>query len=490
MASIIDIQSEQPLNVDNHTREIQFILFTLAHSAVEDLTQRLPAECVAEILLWTRDDSPEGEKVLVVVKLTAVCSRWRSIALQDSRLWSVIDVPHISGVETCLSRTSQAPLSLFFSPLSPALVSFASRIIHRTRSLIVKHNNKINIIGTLEGSKAELLEVMQIFSCSLQDDLFAQGPPPLQRLRLTRCNFTWGAPIFPHTLVSLHISRPGALVPVHKLLDILAGTPSLERLYLHNVLEPSWDVSSTRTPILSSLTRASLNEPCCTPLIQLFAASHLGTASSVICEMNNLHNADLLVRSLSHCLGGVAPYSLRVHLPYLRTSGRSCLAVATRRPRRMVTVLIDHGARAGLILHSLNIFSLQNLHHFAFAFVTDDIDTEWIYTLGDLPKLRTLELGNAAALDFIQSLPLLSVQFPALRWLQFNVEIGYEHDIVEFEVDWDVVQESLIEMELQEVSFTGEMWEIADVDWQELTDTGCQVILNDWTAFGNELRFK
>ncbi|TFK61148.1 hypothetical protein BDN72DRAFT_904360 [Pluteus cervinus] len=321
-----------------------------------------------------------------------------------------------------------------------------------------------------------------MISSSLHSELFAQGPPLLHRLRLAECQLIWAIPLFRQTLVSLHISRPHNRIFVEDLLNLLERTPSLERLHLHNVLKPSWDATRTRTRSLPRLTKASLTEPFCAPLVHLFEGYSLIKASSIICEVNTLHDAHPLIRSICQTIGGVLPHSIRVHLPYLQSFGRSYIAITTGK-RQKVTISMSHGDRAGLLSQALTALSLESLCRFAVAFVTEDIDTAWLDVLGSLTRLHTLELGNEAALHFMQSLPLSSNQFPALRELELNIEIDYEHDLIEFEVDWEIVQGSLMEMQLAEVCFTGGVWEIGEPDWQGLTDTGCRVILREWTPF-------
>ncbi|TFK64376.1 hypothetical protein BDN72DRAFT_861424 [Pluteus cervinus] len=479
------IQTEQSLNVkDSTVLDMTALVFTpTRYSAPGDLTQGLPVECITEIFLCKRDGSPYGKRSLVVLTLSWVCKRWRSIALQDSRLWSVIDVTHMPAVEACLSRSAQTPLSLFLSPFQPynsfpSLLSLASRVIHRTQSLVIGPGDPIRVLGILHGSEAKLLTVLDIASSSLHEELFIRGPPPLKRLRLTICNFSWTSWIFPATLVVLHILRPGTRINVEGFLGIVKEMPFLAQFLLFDVLKPSWETDGLECA-LPSVTKVEMVEPRCSPITQMFQTCSLVEASIIACNVTNLQDAHGLLRSILQSMGEFTPRSLRVYLAYDETYADSTLVMTG--PPKKVTLSIGHGDRVGLLFHPLNLLPLQNLHSLVIAFVIARMDTEWIDIIGFLPELKSLVLGNAAALDFIQCLPLGSNQFRAIERLEFNLEIVYEHEIVEVEADWEGVQDSLIMMELKEVCFTGEIWEdIAVVDWEMLKETGCSVMHKGW----------
>ncbi|TFK61143.1 hypothetical protein BDN72DRAFT_863825 [Pluteus cervinus] len=482
MAPIVVTQPVQLSSVNDHTLEINSLPFSL-QVAPDDLTQRLPPECVAEAFLWARDGNPEGKKIIAVIDLTMVCKRWRSIAFQDSRLWSVIDITHISAVEACLSHSTQVPLSLFFTSLSPSLVSLVSRVIHRTRSLVVKRSDQHRIIGTLQGFEAKHLKVLRIFSCVLNYNLFINGYPPLERLHLTGCEFFWSTPFFPKTLVFLHISQPYRRISIEDFLDILRSMPSLSQLVLHNIFD-DWTADAEIFPLnLPSLSRVSAVEPRCALLVQLFKSWRPVAASDIFCQVYHLQHARPLLRSIVQSLGEFPPHSLKVYLPYRQPLMESYISLTTRGFQRRVKLSADNGDIAGLLWGSFDILPLDNLHEFACAFVTTGMDSLWIGVIGSLPRLRSLILGNAAALDFVQCLPLGHEQFPVLQVLELNIEGEYEQDIAEFEVDWGLVQEAFVDMELVEICFTGDMWEIADVDWVDLTDAGCSIVFKESTAF-------
>ncbi|KAI0311322.1 hypothetical protein OF83DRAFT_1151479 [Amylostereum chailletii] len=95
------------------------------HSAPEDapsdhghleasLANRLPPELLCQIFAIVRDTSGQHHGRLGWVSLTHVCHGWREIALQDTLLWSTIDMNTVRGrwLDERLSRSGSSPLSL------------------------------------------------------------------------------------------------------------------------------------------------------------------------------------------------------------------------------------------------------------------------------------------------------------------------------------------------------------------------------------------
>ncbi|TFY68939.1 hypothetical protein EVG20_g3356 [Dentipellis fragilis] len=213
--------------------------------------------------------SPSG--VLGWIQVTHVCRHWRTVALDHSVLWSDI-MFHVLGSEWTkefFRHSGTAPIVLKVLPLRDRdlyheymyrLAIFLEQHLSHTKELCVEEIRQdfMPFIDLLR-NPAPLLETLVLHNQvgpehegiddipSLPPDLSA---PRLRHLSLERCRFPWAARSF-QSLIHLDIvqnrengavhgplSAPDYAAEIERILDALAGMPSLEVLTLEDVFPP------------------------------------------------------------------------------------------------------------------------------------------------------------------------------------------------------------------------------------------------------------
>lgn len=276
----------------------------------------IPPEILVEIFAFMCSNPDEHESArddhATIVNLTHTCSKWRSLVISTSRLWSFIYCPctgwNEERVSTLLQRSGDAPLDVIFghactsevkcTPLSRALSTFQALFVDnlsRLRYLSVNciavdcsviilkllndNNNQYPLLSTLN------LAVTSPHSASflaIQRSSFSIAARPsgvLKRLRLHRIPPLSLAPRFYASLTSLDISiatvpspRPALLCDLLALLSVTAQLVQLS-LSIDTVTIPMSEGAEMDPIILPYLKQIDLN--CVEPILLPRLFSHI-----------------------------------------------------------------------------------------------------------------------------------------------------------------------------------------------------------------------
>ncbi|TFY72393.1 hypothetical protein EVG20_g632 [Dentipellis fragilis] len=237
------------------------------HSAIAHV-HKLPPENLAYIFDFLRVSYPPrylvvwgGRKVLCRgwILVTYICRRWRSVALDDPRLW--IDIPFLLGptwTQEFLRRSRNVPISVdsdLIERLTPAAKSAIDIV-----GIVPRHFPRMKVLR-IAASASELVPILPSLRVAapvlerfhmqnndgyqplLPTDLFSQTAPRLRYMNVWRFDFMWSSVVF-SGLVELSLSRAqdDTTAPssgqqnFEQFLIALSRMPALERLTLRHTL--------------------------------------------------------------------------------------------------------------------------------------------------------------------------------------------------------------------------------------------------------------
>ena len=225
---------------------------------------RLPPETIATIFTFlslpggcVQILSGEGHDDLAWLRVCHVCHRWREIALNQPRLWSLINFTTLTveGVTEFLSRSKMAPLGLHanlcgvrwesarFDAFQEQLVAHVS---HTCRlNVIAKSSDLQTIVDQLVSPAPAIERLMLIVNNKarhlkipartvMPHNLFAGSAPRLSHLQLNHCDISWASPLLKNLrLLDLHMLSPGARPSLGEWLDAMSQMLKLEMLVVH-----------------------------------------------------------------------------------------------------------------------------------------------------------------------------------------------------------------------------------------------------------------
>lgn len=387
------------------------------HSRIPQLdnTSAVPTELLCEILRLAKDawPCPSGpphqtahRQNAALLRMTSVCSRWRSVSIASGTLWSNIafvtsQLSTVECAELFLARSKGSMLSVYISDhgksftvsqyvedvirkvvnaserikiceLSSYSAAFWSRWIQPTpniRRLVVGGRNMANV-GRFGAELAGLRNVTS-FSCGLW---------PLGE---SRC------------LTSVEIRNDDQPVSLSTFLDALRGCETLESLVLHGF--NTFLVSDTPPAVVSLPNLRRLNLFSCDSTV-LLARIVLSGLSEPLMIFNPNPHEDIL-RSLPKC---------HHHAKFLRNLGKLQVVLNARRSQYSVAAYradgrlalyigasdVAHWLRWGWVTASLDAvacfppFSTVD----SLSFATDSLLTSWDLWLPHLRHLRYLNV--------------------------------------------------------------------------------------------------
>lgn len=230
---------------------------------------RLPDEVLVEVFLILRDWSLKTDGNWFIV--THVCRRWRNVAIDFPRLWSVPDLCKHSfyQIKTFLERAKAAPLTIDNTKLClvesaedacstcDKVLAIALQQLPRARVLELK-NCAIDDIEVTYDIPAPILEELGIHfipnvgdvPIELSPRFLRDSTPPLRQVHLWGCIFSYSMrtrlfhdlthlSIFDHYEKNDHYVACESLYPdVEELLQILNSCPKLIEVML-SICKPS-----------------------------------------------------------------------------------------------------------------------------------------------------------------------------------------------------------------------------------------------------------
>lgn len=440
-----------------------------------DASLIIPVECLAEIFICARDQSPQGTQSKTVIRLSRVCHLWRSITLNNSELWNVIDVHVPMWISQFLSHSKTLPLMITLFDIGLTSVEISTLIhphLHRVTSLAFAPRLEEKVLVNLPSpealwnSAAPSLQSLNLSHFDLPKDLFQHGRPRLLHLALDRCKLPWSSPILSRSLTYLSIHDPHSPLTIPRLFNILSGLPVLEELILVHVISTTTsralDYRGTvlrprlRPPFLERIHIVEQYPPILELILSGLSLSHVPfitteTGSTVV--WSRLVHSTLASASDFH----IESFSLIAHPDF------SYIVLKSIASLRTITMSWNRG---DCQVQIYNMYREIALHHLAVLELDyicpkgTQLWCEWRLIACSLPYLKQLVLGNGAAVDFFSLLPLSPLGFVFVDHWVFRMQEELYEDIKPRRSKTDVAQLSRVfnDNKRRTVEFEGSWW--------------------------------
>ncbi|GJF00193.1 hypothetical protein PsYK624_164730 [Phanerochaete sordida] len=300
-----------------------------------------PDELLAEVFAFWIAESQRGVRSWLEdeytspawIRIAHVCHHWRTVALQNPRLWSTFAVTFEEFTAELLARSKQAPLHLEIHRMAEVdlLWEPIQEQMHRIQDLTLINYavpRSVSDFGGMRRAAPKLRSLhIEIDDDSdfdiepLQVEYFltpfnAVDMPRLVDLQLSNAPVSWSEPLFKPTLTHLSFSLDfpwPALrdVDIVHILQVLKEMPHLQKLKLVNTLP---DVSRPTTqvykhacgtfPSLSSICLQGTTSAiwCVLAHMSFPAPAHLALS----CIDDSQEQLELLVAVIGERLGGIS----------------------------------------------------------------------------------------------------------------------------------------------------------------------------------------
>ncbi|KAH9915781.1 uncharacterized protein BXZ73DRAFT_54144 [Epithele typhae] len=431
----------------------------------EQLVHRLPPELVSRIFTdLVSENTPEGDQNLVTA--THVCRRWRLIALDDSSLWTGVNVvatrkhehQAVAFIERSANRLIDVKFFGFMGLLNVLRMALgfrrASRA-HRIRSFVVGHRDEnvvptlmwtiagswyathlhtLHILGTdsiLDPEMerfASVVSGMEAFDCVPAEDLEWTPTPALRSLRLHGYHLNWKSRVY-RNLTELELRTPDAYpISQKRLLEILKACPDLERLHLL-LADPDepfvetgdfiWDVS------LPKLVKLDLHMISPGSVAKILEHLVLPPTTRYQLSSEEVHDVSILPMDLTRLPGLEGPTIIRADIfmprdenvrePVTQVScTHATIGDAVDPVLKLALYAWETTGRSFATLPAvLDLSALETLVVTGLAVPLDDLaDLPWPALLRQLPALRTLRLVKPDGEEFLSAIDALVTDDP------------------------------------------------------------------------------
>ncbi|KAL1947307.1 hypothetical protein VTO73DRAFT_14268 [Trametes versicolor] len=423
---------------------------------------RLPSEVLVRVFSYSVSTSPNEHDL---VNATHVCKWWREVALDYSWLWSTLSVTTIHKATTFLRRAKGNLIAIVIreSALVPPFAPTLRHLIPRLLSLVIEVQDSTSIIPIVKGlalcvaPHLETFHVVGAFAEAHEGEAAlrfnAQGAatlrlsqgwlsadavpatPKLRHLRLHPICIPWGWTIYSNLSV-LEIGCIHAAVPISEmmLLTMLRRCPTLERLNIELRLtapfaisdDPKWTV---KLPSLSKITLRSMPHMQVAKLL-----THL-----------------VLPATTHHEIFGSAEDVLRQPTGPLEQTTR----LADSKDFRMAEVLIGHPRRGDILSYFFKSATRSGPAGLLMTLYMPSM-------LGLRGTVRAIHVGIPGSVDVLR-----------LR--------GWEQGVLEEELDWIPVFQSLVYLRLLHLMNVGGAQELAGM----LRGLGPLAVNDDLERYGD-----
>ncbi|TFK60079.1 hypothetical protein BDN72DRAFT_864643 [Pluteus cervinus] len=385
-----------------------------------NVSAKIPVECLTEIFICARDQSPQGTQSDTVIKLSRVCHVWRDITLNRPELWNVIDVRVPRWISECLARSKALPLMITLFRVGLASIEISTLLrshLYRVTSLAFAPQLPQKVLvalpspETLWSSAAPSLESLNLSHFDLPNDLFQHGRPTLLHLALERCKLPWSSPILSRSLEYLSIRDPHDPLTISRLFNILSGLPALEELILIDVISTTTSTAvgyqgtiPRRRVSCRFLDSIRITERSPELLGLIFSGLHLPNVPFIRTETGSAVGCSRLVHTIL-----ASAHTFRIESFCLIAHPDSChIILKSVACLRTITISWDRPDCQLQISKLYEDISLHRLSTLELDYVCpgSQLWSEWKVIAGSLPFLVRVVLGNGAAIDFFSSLPL------------------------------------------------------------------------------------
>ncbi|KAK7051578.1 hypothetical protein VNI00_004557 [Paramarasmius palmivorus] len=304
---------------------------------------RLPVHIMADIFghcIPFRHSDPKATSVGWLA-FSHVCRLWRSIALNDGKLWTYIHVNNHHLAETMLERSKAAPLDVRMPwTWNPDRLD-TKRLLEKLRHQLFRiqhlqlfaYNNNTEFFHALVQPAPSLHSLEVVGNVTnvllLPDDFLARNAPLLTSLRLRHTYLPWNSPLLTR-LTALDLSGDGVtnIPTARQLLQVLRVLTRLEFLRLAYILPNFIErTEEVRFSVLRELTIAG-NIGGCEGLLNNISFPET-TVLDIRCDIEP-EDVDPFLSFISH-------------FPRIFLANHSSTEIdpQAERPRIMKTLLID-----------------------------------------------------------------------------------------------------------------------------------------------------
>ncbi|KAG6876102.1 hypothetical protein C0993_005525 [Termitomyces sp. T159_Od127] len=402
------------------------------------IVERLPEELLATIFKWRlamERDSRDCEWL----RVSQVCTKWRSVALDCPALWCFYRTTNLTWLEVLLRRSRTLPLYVGqnLHEENSGWFPQASLYIKRTRDLtFVVHCNTqwrriFEALVKLQPEVPPLLDSLNVrwtgydHVPTLPDNLFTSPPPRLRTLTLFGCMIDNNASLLLN-LTSLALEQVyyhGETLPLSlaQLIGILRQAPKLEKLKLYRACKVEDGVedieshSAIETVHLSCLRHIDLDGPRCNAILSQI--THPTPLPHIVLQLSSLPSRELVrympklcstlvnrIRPIHHLQVRVAD---RIELQY-KCWGQENLSVD---PAPLMTPDLELTLRAHELnqvdhsfTQSLQTISLASLQVLDIAVSSTPTTVGIWLAFEDLENLTTVRVKDLAVPTFLQAL--------------------------------------------------------------------------------------
>lgn len=220
---------------------------------------KLPDDILSDIFnLVVEDDHQSDRQLYMNLRLSAVCQRWRSVALDSQLLWTVVDLSHLSRAAAFLARSGTASVDAYldngfygqgggdtsrvdgwtlWATLSPHAHHISALYIE------VPYNHMVELLDSLDCTFTNLVNLRLL--CPIEkmeprdgiQTVFynPSGAHTIQELDLYKVFVPWVSPAYDNLRdldLRYQVSNPSLAPTMDGFLSVLERSPELEYLRL------------------------------------------------------------------------------------------------------------------------------------------------------------------------------------------------------------------------------------------------------------------
>ncbi|OCH93866.1 hypothetical protein OBBRIDRAFT_789903 [Obba rivulosa] len=433
------------------------LLLLKAYTNVLPAINRLPDELLVNCLWFASRESSQS-----LIAASHVCRHWRSVAIDNARLWTRVelvgcdDSRRTSSFEQALvfvRRSKGAILDIEISgswgEQLRSLLSLLKRNMHRVRSLtccLRGFPEMVRVISDFKTLKAPELEVLSLHSTAKHLNvgqlLTKERTPSLRSLTLVRVCHDWSQCInLTHLSITDHDPR-GKKWNLHQFFNVLAQCPQLRTLAVLSGVIPDDAPLPKQTIILPDLLEVRLEELSMTAIQSFLTHTRLPPTARLVLSPDPVSSPEYEMLNFMDVAGfarvQAIHYFEELHLEFdedeeeiEESNGvvtiHAHLSDEPLQEPELTLKLVTDDLSSAMILRDLNLyFQLSDVKTFTVSsnFYTgaNNLMEGFFAPLHHMPRLRTLRLDVDR--DLLQQV-FMDVLRPCQELRSLDVMIGY-----------------------------------------------------------------